>query len=179
MLALGRRGTSSSRTRATDSPEAATNQQTIAERRKEAVKNKKKPTGRQPWPADLGIEVQLEPDCDLEGMKKIGEKRTKTDYTPLRYLSVLVRPVYAAPEPDAQTGKTRVVTAELPSRPMPKRSVSTNLLAIIICDKFLDHLPLYRQMKRYERLNVKISNLSGWIKESVRYYAPREALIKK
>ncbi len=43
--------------------------------------------------------------------------------------------------------------------------MATSLLVAIICNKYLDHLPLYRQKKRFERLGVSIpkSTLSHWV----------------
>jgi transposase len=128
--------------------------------RQKPQKKKHKPTGRQPWPAHLKrVEIQLVPEGDLEGMNKIGEHRTEElDYIPAKpFVRVFVRPIYADPQPDPQTQKTRVVCAELPPRIISKSSIGPGMLAAMVCDKFQDHLPIYRQLKRYERLGVKIA----------------------
>lgn len=135
-------------------------QEEISYSRKKPSKKKVKPTGRQPWPSHLKrVEQLLLPDCDIEGMKKIGEHRTEElEYIPAKpFVRVYVRPIFADPAPDPKTEKTRVICAELPPRIIPKSSIGPGMLAVIVCDKFLDHLPIYRQVKRYERLGVRIA----------------------
>jgi transposase len=44
--------------------------------------------------------------------------------------------------------------AELPARPIEKGIPGPGLLAQIIVDKFVYHLPFYRQAQRYERLGM-------------------------
>ena len=133
----------------------------ISYSRKKPQPRKSKPTGRRPWPAHLKrVEIKLLPDCDIEGMNKIGEHRTEElDYIPAQpFVRVYVRSIFADPQPDPQTQKTRVVCAELPPRIIAKASIGPGMLAAIVCDKFLDHLPIYRQLKRYQRLGVKIAS---------------------
>ncbi len=146
---------------------------------------KPKPTGRKPWPAHLKrVETVLLPEGeDLEGMKKISEHRTEfLEYIPSEpFVRVIVRPIFADPQPDPETGKTRVVIAELPERIVPKISAGVGLLAAIICDKFLDHLPLYRQMKRYIRLGVTIpkSTMANWLRLVAEQLDPLYLALKK
>ena len=147
---------------------AETEQEEIAYTRKK-TKRTHKPTGRQPWPAHLKrVEVIIEPAGDLIGMKKIGEHRTEElDYIPSApFVRVFVRPIYAALKPDPETQKTLIVNAEMPDRIIPKSSVGPGLLAAIVCDKFMDHLPIYRQIKRYLRLGVKLprSTVDNWLR---------------
>ena len=135
-------------------------QEVAAHTRSKPGRKKAKPIGRQPWPAHLKRrEITLLPDCDLAGMKKIGEHRTEElDYIPAQpFVRVFVRPIFADPAPDPETQKTRVVCAELPPRIIAKSSIGPGMLATIVCDKFLDHLPISRQLKRYQRLGVKIA----------------------
>lgn len=132
-------------------------------------KAKAKPTGRKPWPAHLErVEERIEPQEDLSDLIEIGQDRTEElDYIPSKlFVRVLVRPRYVRKsQTESETPSSPIVQAPMPSRPLPKASVATRLLVALICDKYLDHLPLYRQMKRYERLGVKIpkSTLSHWI----------------
>lgn len=48
------------------------------------------------------------------------------------------------------------------------------LLAQIIIDKYVDHLPLYRQMQRFERADVKLaySTLTDWVSGTCSLIAP-------
>ena len=149
-------------------PEVGDTEQVKAHTRSK-LKKKTKPSGRQPWPDHLKrVETTLLPEGDLEGMVKIREHRTEfLEYIPSEpYVRVIIRPIFADPQPDPETGLTRVVCAELPERIVPKLSVGAGMLAAIICDKFLDHLPLYRQIKRYLRLGVRIpkSTMANWLR---------------
>ena len=45
----------------------------------------------------------------------------------------------------AKPGNAGVIIGELPSRPIEKAMAGEGLLAQIVIDKYIDHLPLYRQ----------------------------------
>ena len=126
-----------------------------------------KPTGRQALPAHLPkVDIVLEPTEDIAGLEKIGEEITEQlDYTPgklqiLRY----IRPKYARVKADG-TGYTEVFIAALPDFPIERGIAAPGLLAQILVDKHVDHLPIYRQIKRYQRDGVKLSasTISGWL----------------
>ncbi len=55
------------------------------------------------------------------------------------------------------------------------------LLSQILIDKYVDHLPLHRQMQRFERSGVKIAyaTLSGWVTETCKLIAPLYEALKK
>lgn len=61
-----------------------------------------------------------------------------------------------------------VTTAPAPSRPIEKGLAGPGLLAQTVVDKYADHLPLYRQEKRWAREGVRLSRetLCGWIKQT-------------
>jgi transposase len=48
------------------------------------------------------------------------------------------------------------------------------LLAQIVIDKYVDHLPLHRQMQRFERSGVKLaySTLTDWVSGTCELIAP-------
>lgn len=48
------------------------------------------------------------------------------------------------------------------------------LLAQILMDKFVDHLPVYRQVQRYERLGIRLSEstLGGWLSSTCELLNP-------
>jgi len=75
-----------------------------------------------------------------------------------------IRPKYARVKTDG-TGYTEVVITELPDFPIEKGIPAAGLLAQILVDKHVDHLPVYRQIKRYQRDGVKLSasTISGWL----------------
>ena len=71
----------------------------------------------------------------------------------------------------AQPGSegTRIISAPVPERPLAKCLAGASLLAQILVDKFCDHLPLYRQVKRYERNGVTIpyNTFIDWTGKSI------------
>ena len=114
-------------------------------------------------------ETILEPNIDLTDMVTIGEQRTEMlAYTPATLtVEVIVRPKYA-PKQTKQQADTSIQIAELPSRFIAKCVAHESLLAAILVDKYVDHLPLYRTAGRFQRQGVRIprSTLSGWVSQS-------------
>ena len=70
-------------------------------------------------------------------------------------------------EDDKNLSYTGVI-APLPTFPIEKGIAGPGLLAQVLIDKFVDHLPIYRQIERFKRDNIKIasSTINGW-QESV------------
>lgn len=148
---------------------------------RQKTKPRPKPTGRQPWPASLPrLVIELLPEVDdVKNYHIIGYEITEElEYQPERlYVKQFRRPkmmrkahVIAQDEqPEPQ-----FVVAQALERPMPKLSVGSRMLAQIICDKFLDHLPLYRQIKRFGRHGVKLpkTTVSGWVMAVCELLAP-------
>lgn len=50
----------------------------------------------------------------------------------------------------------KILTAPLPVKPISKSYASSSLLADLMVDKYVDHIPFYRQQKQFERLGLKI-----------------------
>jgi len=133
-----------------------------------AAKPKAHP-GRMKLPAHLRREtVILQPDQDVSGLNKIGEDVTEIlDYIPPElYVRQYIRPKYAAPLGD---GYSTVLTAALPGRMMEKCMAGEGLLAQMIVDKYVDHLPVHRQLQRYERMGVHIaqSTSNDWFRATL------------
>ncbi len=122
--------------------------------------------GRESFPEKLRREtIVIEPQgTDTSRAKLIGEDVTELlAYTPGElYVKRVSRPRYA----DVQSGT--VVQAPAPIRTIEKCSADTSLLAQIAVEKYIDHLPLYRQIKRYERLGVSISDstIGDWVRQT-------------
>ena len=140
---------------------------TVTRTKTEVAFNKPKPhPGRMKLPEHLRREtVILMPDCDVTGLKKIGEEITEIlDFTPGEfYVKQYIRPKFVRPVSD--TNDT-VITASLPGRIMEKCMAGEGLLAQITVDKYVDHLPLDRQLKRFQRAGITIpqSTICGWVK---------------
>jgi len=135
--------------------------ETISYDRKKSKKRKPHP-GRYALPADLPRkEIIIEPEEDTTGMTRIGEEITEAlDYTPPKFfVNRYIRPKYAL------AGGEGVLTAPMPSRPIEKGIAEAALLALILCDKYLDHLPLYRQLQRFNRIGLRIadSTIADWV----------------
>jgi len=137
-----------------------------------AGKDQKKPGHpRMPIPAHLRREeIILEPEDLPEGSKKIGEEVTEIlEYkTAEIYVKKYVRPKYALPNEEG------IKTANLPSLPIPKGNAGPALLAHVIGGKYLDHLPLYRQIQQFERLGLEISasTIGGWVAAGIDLLTP-------
>lgn len=130
--------------------------------RKKKQSSEKVNTGRMKLPADLPREqVILEPDEDVSGYIRIGEEVTEElERIPGKlFVRQYLRPKYAKPE------GAGVVIAELPARPIDKGIPGPGLLAQIVIDKYTDHLPVHRQLQRFEREGIKLasSTLGDWI----------------
>ena len=127
--------------------------------------------GRMKLPESLRREeIIIEPAEDVTLCKKMGEEITEVlEYEPGElYVKQYKRIKYAKP------GNSGVVIGELPSRPIEKAMAGEGLLAQIIIDKYVDHLPLYRQMQRFERAGVKLSysTLTDWVSGSCQLITP-------
>jgi len=119
-------------------------------------------TGRMKLPANLPREqVVIEPTEDIVGWTKIGEEITEElERIPGKlFVRQYVRPKYAKPNGEG------IVIGELPARPIDKGIAGPGLLAQIVIDKYTDHLPVHRQIKRFEREGIKLpaSTLTDWI----------------
>lgn len=122
-------------------------------------------------------EIIIEPTQIIEGCKKIGEEITEElEYEPGKlFVNRYVRPKYV------QANNEGIVIAPMIDRPLPKAIVGAGLLAQIIIDKYVDHLPLYRQMERFKRegINIPYSTIGDWIKNGCTLIDPLgQALLK-
>ncbi len=147
-------------------------QEEAPEKEKEVItyvreKNKRKEhPGRLALPSHLPVEeIILEPEEDTSNMKCIGKE--VTDQLELveakLYIKRFIRPKYIAVTDESQD-EHRGVIAELPVFPIEKGIAGPGLLAQIMVDKFVDHLPMYRQIERFKREGIKIpsSTINGW-----------------
>jgi transposase len=120
------------------------------------------PTGRLPLPKHLErIPIIIEPQEDVTGLKKIGEEITEElEYVTGKFIvKQYIRPKYVKQDGEG------ILIGTLPSRPIDKGIPGPGLVAKVIHDKYVMHLPLYRQMQSYESLEVKLalSTLTNWV----------------
>ena len=127
---------------------------------------------RLPIPAHIPrVEVVIEPTEDLTGAIKIGEEITEVlDYKPGRlFVKKFIRPKYKMPEVE-----NVIVIAELPTLPIPRGNAGAGLLSHILVSKYVDHIPLYRQIQQYKRQQITLadSTLNDWVKASCSLLEP-------
>lgn len=144
--------------------------QTIQYTRTQAEPSKKEGNAvRMKLPADLPREqVILNPEEDVTGFKEIGMEVTEVlEYTPgAFFVRQFIRPKYARPQ--EQEGKPAVVIAHLPARIIEKGIAGPGLLAQVVIDKYVDHLPLFRQIERFKRagINIPMSTMTDWVSKT-------------
>jgi transposase len=131
--------------------------------------NPKKKTGRQPLPRNLKRErivhdlAETEKHCSVcqQDLRPIGEESSERyEYIPAQLLVVEdVCKKYAC--------DCTVKTATKPPQPIEKSTAGASLLAQVIVGKMVDHLPLHRQEKIFERHGVDISRktMGGWVEQ--------------
>jgi transposase len=125
--------------------------------------------GRLTLPSHLPVEeIVIEPKEDTTNLKCIGKEITdQLELVPAKlYIKRFIRPKYIKPNNNGLNHEG--IIADLPTFPIEKGIAGPGLLAQIMVDKFVDHLPIYRQIERFKREGVKIpsSTLNGW-QESV------------
>lgn len=122
--------------------------------------------GRMPLPEHLPVEeVEIYPEEDITDMVCIGKEVTEElEYKPASYfIRRYIRYKYA---PKSKEG---VFIGALPCRVIEKGIAGPGLLASILVDKYMDHLPLHRQGQRFKRENIPIadSTLEGWVRQGL------------
>jgi len=130
------------------------------ERKKSNAKHT--PHGRMELPAHLERhDTIIEPEEETAGLKKIGEEITEElEYEPGKlFVNRFIRPKYA------RANREGIIIGSLPTRPIEKGIAGPGLLSHILISKFVDHLPIYRQIQIFKRENIKIpkSTIDGWI----------------
>jgi len=144
--------------------EQACHEETITYVRKKQSRANHK--GRVPLPDHLPVEeIEIHPEGDLSDMSCIGKEVTEElECEPARfYIKRYIRYKYARNAGDG------VAIGELPERVIDKGIPGAGLLATILVDKYMDHLPLYRQRQRFLRENIPIapSTLDGWAAQAM------------
>lgn len=136
---------------------------------------------RQELPAHLPRKIiELKPAGYHEGMKYLGTEVTEVlDHIP-QCLQVIQYKRHKYITKDSK-GNEKVLIAELPCRAIDKGKASAGLLSSVITDKYLDHLPLYRQSERLAREDVHLSRstLSGWVGQCSNLLQPLYEVLMK
>lgn len=101
---------------------------------------------------DVAEAARIDPATG-KALVKIGEKVfEELDYQRAQMRVIRhVQPVYGLPPEEAAQRKVAPVMAELPPRPLERCAASPNLLAWLLVQKFVNHLPLHRQEQIFGR----------------------------
>ncbi|RZA27441.1 MAG: IS66 family transposase [Proteobacteria bacterium] len=145
-----------------------------------------KPRGkRKPLPADLprvkktvdlAVNQKL---CETHGVElvKIGETRTeKLDIEPAKaFVTDYVVSRYKCPCCE----DLNVIHANLPDEPISKSVASSGLLAYIATQKYVDGLPLSRQVRIFERASIDLNRttLARWMIKAANLASPLISLL--
>lgn len=101
-------------------------------------------------------------------LTRIGEETSEKLHVipPKMWVERIIRPKYGckACEGSGDEENPAVRIADVRPAIIPKSIATPSLLSFIIVNKFVDHLPYYRQEKRFERIGIHISrqNMSNW-----------------
>lgn len=114
-------------------------------------------------------DVILEPqDIDLSKCEKIGEDvREILEMTPQSfYIRRIIRPKYKLKEDkDNENLSTQIIQHPAVESFFPKSYAGDSILANLVVGKYIDHLPVYRQVSMFKRLGVNLSysTLNAWV----------------
>lgn len=153
-------------------------QTVVKEHQRTEVKKKKSHPGRHALPANLRREeIILEPDEDVSDCVRIGEEITEVlEVNPAEfYVKRYIRGKYA------RKNEEGVAIAPLPARIIDKGIAGASVLAMLIISKFIDHLPVHRQVAIFKRIGVelKYNTVLDWGNQCLDILTPLYELLKK
>jgi transposase len=142
-------------------------------------KGGKKPgEGRNLLPAHLKrVEEIIQVKNLAEGAIKIGEEVSEIleIQEPNIFVRRIVRPKYVQPKQDG------VQIAPMPALPIPKGMAGASVIAHILTNKYVYHLPLNRTSKMFARfgLNIADSTMCDWVRQGLDLLIPLYDLLKE
>lgn len=122
-------------------------------------KKARRTTHRMVLPEELERQqVIIDPQGDLSGYHVIGEEVTEIlVHVPGQFkIKKIIRRKWALNN-SADTDQKGVLIAPIPSRTVRRGLFDESVLAQLLTGKYVDHLPLYRQQKIFERAGIKIA----------------------
>lgn len=111
----------------------------------------KKHPGRNPLPTSLRREiVEIKPDEDVTGCVRLEDEVTEVLEVKAAefYVKRYVRHKYVRKENEG------IAIGKLPNRAIEKGIPGASVLAMLIISKFIDHLPIYRQLAIFRRAGI-------------------------
>lgn len=152
---------------------------TIKEHDRTKVKlEAKKHPGRTPLPSTLRREViVIEPQEDVTGLTRLADEVTEVLEVKAAefYVKQYRRPKYARKDDKG------IAIGELPSRAIDKGIAGASVLSMLIIGKFIDHLPVYRQIAIFKRSGVSLhyNTVLDWTNGALEVLTPLYELLKR
>ena len=133
-------------------------------RRKKSSADKKTGHGRGSMPTHLPIiDKVIEPQEDVSDLIRIGEEVSwYYDMEPASlHIVRITRPKYVRPNGDG------IVTAALPPLPVDKGNAGAGLMTQVVIDKYVYHIPLDRQRKKFKQ-EYDVDFSPSWLSDLVK-----------
>ncbi len=130
------------------------------------VKEKNYPV-RKPLPESLPREeCHIYPEkINLADWTELGPEITEVleRETARWYVRRIIRHKYALKDKSQEVEK-QIITAPMPALPIAKSYAGATVLADIIIDKYVNHLPFYRQIQMFRQQDISIApaTINGW-----------------
>ena len=145
------------------------------------IREPKKHNGRNAFPEHLRREdVYVEPLDKEDGDELVGEQyREVLEYKAGEvYVKRYILLEFGKKQKD---GSKLIKKAEMPVQPIEKCIAGATLLAYIIVSRYVDSLPLYRQIEMFKRIGIEFpsSTVSTWIAKVCELLKPLYELLKK
>ena len=96
------------------------------------------------------------------------------------YVRKIIRHKYVCKTPQDNIS-TLIVTAPLPALPLPRSYAGPTLLSELMINKYVNHLPFYRQIQMFKRegLTLPASTINDWFKETTDLLRPMYYRLQK
>ncbi len=152
---------------------------TIKEHDRVKVKlDAKKHPGRTPLPSSLRREeIIIEPQEDVTGLTRLEDEVTEVLEVKAAefYVKRYVRRKYVRRESEG------IAIGSLPARAIEKGMVGASVLAMLLVGKFVDHLPVYRQIAIFKRsgINLHYNTVLDWTNAGLDLLTPLYELLKR
>lgn len=147
------------------------------------AKDKKRPV-RKPLPESLPREeTHIYPEhINLENWTELAPEITEIleRETARWFVRRIIRHKYALKD-KSQDVEKQIVTAPMPALPIAKSYAGATVLADIIIDKYVNHLPFYRQIEMFKQQGISIApaTINGWFQEVANLLRPSYYRLKE
>ena len=147
------------------------------------VKDKKHPV-RKPLPESLPREeTHIYPEhINLENWTELAPEITEVleRETARWYVRRIIRHKYVLKD-KSQDVEKQIITAPMPALPIAKSYAGATVLADMIIDKYVNHLPFYRQIEMFKQQGISIApaTINGWFQEVANLLRPSYYRLKE